>query len=181
MSDGGRFGAGRDGHRICQSNRGGQNPDRQKGGWTRSTSKSKRDDLLTVTALTLETGQGGCAKGTGWSRDTSGKRRKGTPMDTLNVERIQADPTYQKLKRERSRFGWTLTILMLIVYYGYILVIAFKPGILAARMGAGVMTWGIPIGFGVIVFTILITAYYVRRANSEFDDLTDQIKREVLK
>ncbi|MDF3607864.1 DUF485 domain-containing protein [Paracoccus sp. DMF-8] len=102
-------------------------------------------------------------------------------MDTLNIERIQADPTYQKLKRERSSFGWTLTILMLVVYYGYILLIAFKPGFLAARMGSGVMTWGIPIGFGVIVFTILITAYYVRRANSEFDDLTDQIKREVLK
>ena len=32
------------------------------------------------------------------------------------------------------------------------------------------MTWGIPIGFGVIVFTILITGVYVRRANGEFDD-----------
>lgn len=151
------------------------------GGWTRSTSTSKRDDLLTVTALPLETGQGGMREGHLQVRDTSGKRRKGTPMDTLNVERIQADPTYQKLKRERSRFGWTLTILMLIVYYGYILLIAFKPALLATRIGSGVMTWGIPIGFGVIVFTILITAFYVRRANSEFDDLTDQIKREVLK
>ena len=37
------------------------------------------------------------------------------------------------------------------------------------------MTVGIPIGFGVIVFTIVITAIYVKRANSEFDDLTDAI------
>jgi uncharacterized membrane protein (DUF485 family) len=43
------------------------------------------------------------------------------------------------------------------------------------------MTWGIPIGFGVIVFTILITGIYVRRANSEFDELSERIKREALK
>lgn len=102
-------------------------------------------------------------------------------MERSLVDRIQADPAYQKLKRERASFGWTLTVLMLVVYYGYILLIAFKPGLLASRIGSGTMTWGIPIGFGVIVFTVLITAYYVRRANSEFDDLTDQIKREVLK
>ena len=38
-----------------------------------------------------------------------------------------------------------------------------------------------PIGFGVIVFTVIITAYYVRRANSEFDELTDAISKAVLK
>ena len=52
---------------------------------------------------------------------------------------------------------------------------------MAARIGDGVMTWGIPIGFGVIVFTIVITAIYVQRANSEFDDLTEKVKREALK
>ena len=40
---------------------------------------------------------------------------------------------------------------------------------------------GIPIGFGVIVFTILITAYYVNRANAEFDTLTDAIVKGALK
>lgn len=102
-------------------------------------------------------------------------------METSLAERIAVDPTYQKLKKERSSFGWMLTVLMLIVYYGYILLIAFAPEMLAKRIGSGVMTWGIPIGFGVIVFTILITAFYVRRANSEFDELTDKIKREFLK
>jgi uncharacterized membrane protein (DUF485 family) len=43
------------------------------------------------------------------------------------------------------------------------------------------MTLGIPLGFGVIVFTVVITAYYVRRANSEFDDLTAAITKEALK
>ena len=40
---------------------------------------------------------------------------------------------------------------------------------------------GMPIGLGVIVFTIVITAIYVKRANSEYDDLTDAISKAVLK
>ena len=102
-------------------------------------------------------------------------------MDTPLAERIAADPNYQALKSKRSSFGWTLTIAMLVVYYGFILLIAFQKGLLAARIGDGVMTWGIPIGFGVIIFTILITGIYVRRANSEFDDLSEKVKREALK
>jgi uncharacterized membrane protein (DUF485 family) len=102
-------------------------------------------------------------------------------METPLAERIAADPNYQKLKETRSSFGWTLTIAMLVVYYGFILLIAFQKGLLSARIGDGVMTWGIPIGFGVIVFTILITGVYVRRANGEFDELTEKVKREALK
>ncbi|MDI4666246.1 DUF485 domain-containing protein [Xanthobacter autotrophicus] len=102
-------------------------------------------------------------------------------MDASLAARVAADPNYQKLKAKRSSFGWLLTLAMLVVYYGFILLIAFRKDILAARIGDGVMTWGIPIGFGVIVFTILITAIYVRRANSEFDDLSEKIKQQVLK
>ena len=43
------------------------------------------------------------------------------------------------------------------------------------------MTLGIPIGFGVIVLTIVITAIYVKRANSEFDDLTADVTKAVLR
>jgi uncharacterized membrane protein (DUF485 family) len=102
-------------------------------------------------------------------------------METSVAARIAADPNYQALKSRRSRFGWLLTLAMLIVYYGFILLIAFRKDVLSARMGDGVMTWGIPIGFGVIVFTILITALYVRRANGEFDALSEKIKQEALK
>jgi uncharacterized membrane protein (DUF485 family) len=71
-----------------------------------------------------------------------------------------------------------LTLLMMVVYYGYIALIAFNKEFLAQPMGAGVTTIGIPIGMGVIVFTILITGLYVRRANDEFDRLTREILQE---
>ena len=87
-------------------------------------------------------------------------------MDLKLVEKIQSSAAYRELVQKRSKLGWTLTALMLVVYYGYVLLIAFNKDLLAAKMGAGVMTWGMPIGLFVIVFTIVITGLYVRRANS---------------
>ncbi len=97
------------------------------------------------------------------------------------VERIANDPEYRALKSRRSRFGWLLAILMLIVYYGFILLVAFDKELLARRIGDNVTTWGMPVGLAVIVFTIVITGIYVRRANGEFDERTERIVREALK
>lgn len=102
-------------------------------------------------------------------------------MDTELVMRIANNPNYQALKAKRTRFGWWLTLMMMFAYYGFILLVAFNKSFLAQKLGAGVMTMGIPIGFGIIVFTIVITAYYVNRANREFDALSDAIAKELLK
>jgi len=95
------------------------------------------------------------------------------------VRRIKADPDYQTLVRTRSRFGWTLTWAMMLVYYGFTLLVAFNKEFLGSRIGEGVMTWGIPLGLFVILFTIVVTGIYVNRANSRYDDLTDAIKKKV--
>ena len=102
-------------------------------------------------------------------------------MSDSIVERIEANPKYHELRRKRNGFGWTLAILMLIVYFGYIALIAFNKPFLAQPIGNGVTTLGIPIGMGVILFTILITGIYVRRANSEYDTLTKEILEEASK
>ena len=94
------------------------------------------------------------------------------------VDKILRDPKYQELQSKRNRLAVILTILMLVVYYGYIALIAFDKEFLAQPIGSGVTTLGIPIGFGVIVFTVLITGIYVRRANGEFDKLTKEILKE---
>lgn len=100
-------------------------------------------------------------------------------MSDQTLDKIRANPKYQHLVSTRSTYSWVMTILMLVVYYGYILVIAFKKEALAVPLGAGVTTVGIPIGLGVILFTIVITGIYVRRANTEFDALTAEILKEV--
>ena len=102
-------------------------------------------------------------------------------MSDPMVERIQRNPKYQQLKNTRSRYGWTLTILMLVVYYGYIGLIAFDKEFLARPLGAGVTTIGIPIGMAVVVFSVLITRPYVRRAHRGFDRLTREIIEDATK
>ena len=102
-------------------------------------------------------------------------------MEDELTRRIASDPRYQELKSKRSRFGWALTILMFIVYYGFILMVAWNKQFLARPLGEGVMTVGMPIGFGVIIFTIIITIFYVQRANSEYDRLTDAIVSDATK
>jgi len=95
--------------------------------------------------------------------------------------RILNDPNYQALRARRTRFGGSLTLAMLVVYYGFILLVAFDKPFLATRLGNGVTTIGMPIGLAVIVFTVIITAVYVRRANREYDALTERIAKAALK
>ncbi len=95
-------------------------------------------------------------------------------MDVTALRRIEADPNYQKLVSERKSFGWTLAIITLIAYYGFIAIVAFAPGIIATKI-AGNITIGILIGLGLILGSVLLTGIYVLRANSRYDDLTAAI------
>ncbi|WP_439890194.1 DUF485 domain-containing protein [Ralstonia sp. 25C] len=101
-------------------------------------------------------------------------------MDSL-VGKIEAHPKYAQLKQRRNKLGLVLTVLMLVVYYGYIALIAFDKPFLAKPLGAGVMSVGVPVGMAVIVFTVVITGIYVRRANSEYDQLTQDILKDIAK
>ena len=74
-----------------------------------------------------------------------------------------------------------MAILELVLYYGFIMIIAYAPKFLAQPIGEGwVMTIGIPIGVGVIVISFILTGIFIHRANTVFDDLSNQIKEEVL-
>lgn len=102
-------------------------------------------------------------------------------MDDTLVARVTAHPKYQELKSKRTSFGWWLTLAGMVAYYGFILLVAFNKELLAQKVGGGIMTLGMPLGVSVIVFTIIITWIYIRRANSEFDALTAEIVKGVVK
>lgn len=93
-------------------------------------------------------------------------------------DRVQANPKFAELVQKRSAFAWKLSIAMLLVYYSFILVIAFSPTTFAQKIGDGVTTVGIPVGLAVIVIAFVLTGIYTQRANGEFDELTHQIKEE---
>ena len=90
-------------------------------------------------------------------------------------EKIEQDPNFQELVRRRSSLGWTLSLIMLIIYFGFILLVAYAPKFLGMTIGAGVITIGIPIGLLVIVSAFLLTGIYVNKANSQYDPLIRKI------
>lgn len=95
------------------------------------------------------------------------------------VDHILSNPKYQELVSKRSRFAWALSIVILVVYYAFVLVIAFEPALLGAKIGDGVISVGIPVGIGIIVLSFILTGVYVKRANSEFEALTQDIKNSL--
>jgi uncharacterized membrane protein (DUF485 family) len=97
-----------------------------------------------------------------------------TKMDDTTVKRIQSDPNYQKLVAERKSFGWTLAIITLVIYYGFIALVAFAPSVIAIPV-AGSITVGLILGVAIIIASIVLTGIYVARANSHYDDLTKAI------
>jgi uncharacterized membrane protein (DUF485 family) len=92
-----------------------------------------------------------------------------------NLARIEQDPNYQELVRRRSSLGWMLSVIMLVIYFGFILLVAYAPKFLGTPIGTGVTTIGIPIGLSVIVLAFLLTGIYVRKANSSYDTLIRKI------
>jgi len=98
------------------------------------------------------------------------------PTDVeARLRRVADDPRYRELMRRRSRFAWMLTAIMLVIYFGYVLLIAFDRDFLAQRIGGSTTTLGIPIGVAVILVGILLTGIYVRAANRTFDPMLRQI------
>ena len=96
-------------------------------------------------------------------------------------DKIRGNPKFQAFIKKRNTYSVIMTILGSLAYYGFILLVAYDKEFLASKMGAGVTSIGIPIGVGVIVFTIIITWIYVGRANSEFDTESEAIVKEATK
>ena len=91
------------------------------------------------------------------------------------VSRVHADPNFHELVRRRSRLAWLLTALMVTIYFGFILTIAYFKSVTAQSLAGGVTTIGILLGLGVIISAFVLTGIYVARANATFDELTRKI------
>jgi len=100
-------------------------------------------------------------------------------MDIEMVRKIRNNPSYKELVEKRSSFSWKMAIGILVVYYAFILTIAFAPQVLGTPIGDSVMTIGIPIGIFIILFSFVMAGIYTWRANGEFDDLSNKVKEDL--
>ena len=98
------------------------------------------------------------------------------------IDRVKANPKFLEFVAVRNRYSVIMTIVSAAAYYGFILLVAFEGPWLGTKMGPGMTTSiGVPIGVGVIVFTIILTWIYVRRANGEFDETNARLIAEAQK
>ncbi|MBD3611858.1 MAG: DUF485 domain-containing protein [Hydrogenovibrio crunogenus] len=100
-------------------------------------------------------------------------------MEQSKIEKIKNLPEYQQLVKERTALAWGLSLAMLVVYYGYILLLAFDPAFFTTIISGSYVSIGFPVGIAIIIFAFLLTGYYVKKANADFDKLTAKIKKEV--
>ena len=97
-----------------------------------------------------------------------------------DVHNIINSEKFKALVRKRLSVSITLTIVMLVVYFGFILTIAFNKEFLAVKIGEH-LTIGLPIGIGVIIFAWILTGAYTRWANSSYDNSVRELRNQFMK
>ena len=101
-------------------------------------------------------------------------------MNDQICQRIENSAHFKELVAARQRFAAILSLIMLVIYVGFTLLIAFAPGWLGTPLSEGSsVTRGIPVGIGLILSAFVLTGGYVFRANGEFDELNQKILKGV--
>lgn len=103
-------------------------------------------------------------------------------MSSAMYERMRANPKFKDLVTQRRRFAWTLSIIVLTMFYGFVLTVAFSPATIGTPLAEGSMwTIGVAAELFMFVFFWVLTALYVYRANTRFDALNEQIIKDAWK
>lgn len=100
-------------------------------------------------------------------------------MEQDHVQAVLDNPTFQRLVKKKRNLSWTLSIILLITYFGFISLVAVAPDFMHQSLNGGVTTIGIPIGISVILLAFVLCGIYVWRANGEFDRLTQEVVQQI--
>ena len=100
-------------------------------------------------------------------------------MSEEMYDRVLANPKFAELTNNRNRFSWTLSIIVLSVYYTFVMTVAFKPELLQSPLAGGMtLSVGLATGLALTLFCFVMTGIYVRRANGRYDALNRQLIEE---
>ena len=104
-------------------------------------------------------------------------------MSANNINaKIRSNPKFAELVGKRTRFAIILSLIVLLPYYSYMLVVSLQPQLLASKVSDGsVITIGWPLAALIVIGGWLLTGVYVSRANGEFDRLNEEILKEARK
>ena len=97
-----------------------------------------------------------------------------------SAHEILEDPDFKSLSSQKNSISLVLTILELVLYFGFIALIAFNKPFLALKLSEGkATTIGIPIAVGTIVLSWVLTGVYSWWANNKYDVLVKKVKEKV--
>ena len=100
-------------------------------------------------------------------------------MSTDLYEHVKNNPKFHQLVAKRSRLAWGLSSIILLIYFSFILLIAFAPSFLGRPISeTSLITIGIPMGIFIILMAFILTGIYVRKANKDFDRINQEIVDE---
>lgn len=79
--------------------------------------------------------------------------------------------------RKSRVFSLAMTALMLLLYFGFIMIIAFNKSLFAYKVTSS-LTLGIVCGLGLIILAWLFTGVYTWWANNFYDKEVEKLKNE---
>jgi uncharacterized membrane protein (DUF485 family) len=88
-------------------------------------------------------------------------------------------PEFKTLVSRKRRMSLILTTIMLFIYFGFILLIAFDKPFLSKLIGPNI-TLGLPIGIGILIVAWLLTGIYIFWANKYNDKRIDELKKKIV-
>ncbi|WP_085315784.1 DUF485 domain-containing protein [Derxia lacustris] len=93
--------------------------------------------------------------------------------------RVRANPKFERLVASRGRYAATMAGIVGVVFYGFVMVVAFNPALLGKPVSEGsALTVGVLAELLMFALFLTLTGLYVHRANGEFDALTADILAE---
>ena len=96
------------------------------------------------------------------------------------MNRVLTHPEFKKMEQEKNRMRWFFSFAVFAVYVTYISYIGINPEFFSRTLFPGsIITTGIYAGVFIILFSIVLTGLYVRKANRKFDEVTKRVIREI--
>ena len=98
-------------------------------------------------------------------------------MSSKSVHQILEDPEFKALASQKNSVSLILTLIELVLYFGFIALIAYNKPFLAKKIADGsAITIGIPIAVGVIILSWVLTGVYIFWANNTYDEMVKRVK-----
>jgi len=99
-------------------------------------------------------------------------------MNSTKTHQILQSAAFKKLVKTRWNISLSFTFIMLFIYIGFLMVVAYQKDTLKMPLGDS-LNLAIVVGLGIIIFSWLITGVYVYWANNYYDAAVKEIKKDL--